>query len=56
MPIKRGNNKYGHLKAFVEKKRQKRQDREVPEEGAFEDEREEEKSPLDFNAEVCTLF
>ena len=54
--VRRGNKKYGHLQAFVEKRRQKRQERRVQECGAFEKEREEEKSQLDCNARVCTHF
>ena len=50
--VKRGNKKYGHLQAFVEKRRQKRLKREVREERSVE----EEKSLLDLNAEVFTHF
>ena len=56
MQVKRGNKKYSHLQAFVEKRRQKRQERRVQEGGAFEKEREEENNLLDFDARVCTLF
>ena len=48
--VNRGNKKYGHLQAFVEKRRQKRQKSEVREECSVE-----EKSQLDLNAEVFTL-
>ena len=54
--VKRGNNKYGHLQAFIEKRRQKRQERGMQEGCAFEEEREEEKSQLDLNVKVCTHF
>ena len=52
---KRGNKKYGHLQAFVEKRRRKRQKREVREERS-EEEKGEEKSLLDLNAQVFTHF
>ena len=48
--VNRGNKKYGHLQAFVEKRRQKRQKSEVLEECSVE-----EKSQPDLNAEVFTL-
>ena len=54
--VKRGNKRYGHLQAFIEKRRQKRQERGLRESGAFEEEKEEEKSLLDSNAKVCTHF
>ena len=47
--VKRGNKKYGHLQAFVEKRRLKRQKREVRVECSVEEEREEEKSLPDLN-------
>ena len=49
--VKRGNKKYGHLQAFVEKRRRKRQKREVRKECSVE-----EKSQPDFNAEVFTHY
>ena len=54
--VKRGNQKYGHLQAFIEKRRQKRQERGMQEGCAFEEGREEEKSQLDLNAKVRTHF
>ena len=49
--VNRGNKKYGHLQAFVEKRRRKRQKREVRKECSVE-----EKSQPDFNAEVFTHY
>ena len=54
LKVKKGNKKYAQLQAFVEKRRQKKQKRDVREESAFQEEKTDEKISLDLNSKVFT--